>query len=487
MELNAGLGLKLPYESPYCKWRRFISANPLLRDKDLKLLIRSMDKGYDAPILKNENLLKLANQYDDSPDFFGSVFAYTNHLSQPIRNCAICSGYGYHSTLFLFDWLVSCPIHGIELTKNCPTCKKPWPTPAEIKSRRCKTCGKIDIRKTSSDFPEFKDQINEKLEAFAKTLYENPPQHIHFFSTRSPYGYTHKNMPQEDINYLDHHRLRVPEKLPDSVNDSIYQSEVNLSVRRYDLSEEIHRKRWMYCNAESRERRHLTAKCKMSVLREIMSSIEDRLGYEHNVQIYNPFRSTSFNPETFEPTCLYCFAFSAWFHLVSAFPFHADRSTNQYFWFFNHEPFNQYTPPVPMDMVIFKDKQYWLDVDFQEYMYTRDLRVSFLNLVYGIKRHYRDKDCKPEATDDRFQHHVSPSLYCWIKGHSLYVAQPQNEDLSGDMLPLRKCGKSSCLKAEVDDEIKLSRPATHKIIQALSTEDLLTLQNGLGYEMTRQH
>lgn len=487
MKVNAGLGLKLPYESPYCKWRRFISANPLLRDKDLKSLIRSMDKGYDAPILKNENLLKLANHYDDSPDFFESVFTDTDHLSKPIKSCPICSEYGYHSILFQFDWLLKCPIHGIELIKSCPTCEKPWPMPADVRSRRCKTCGKINIRKSPSGIPEFRDQINEKLGALAKTLSENPLQHIHFFSTRSPYGYTHKNMPPEDITYFDHHRLRVQDKLPDSVNDSIYKSEVGLSVERYDLSEEIHRKRWMHCNTESRERRHLTAKCKMSLLREITNSIEDRLGHEHNVQLYNPFRSASFDPETFEPTCLYCFAFSAWFHLVSAFPFHTNRLTNQYFWFFNHEPFNQYTPPVPMDMVIFKDKQYWLDVDFQEYMYTRDLRRSFLNLVYDIKKHYRDKDCKPETTENRFQHHLSPPLYCWINGHSLYVAQPQNEDLSGDMLPLRKCGKSSCLKAEIDDEIKLSRPATYKIIQALSTEDLLTLQNGLGYEMTRQY
>jgi hypothetical protein len=137
-----------------------------------------------------------------------------------------------------------------------------------------------------------------------------------------------------------------------------------------------------------------------------------------------------------------------------------------------------------MDMAIFKDKQYWLDVDFQEYLYTRDLRLSFLNLIYDIDKHYRSNSTKSETTENRFQYQASQPLYCGIKSHSLYVVQPQNEDLSGAMLPLRKC---DCLKTEIDDKVKLTRPATHKIIQALSTEDLLTLQNGLGYETTRKH
>ncbi len=150
--INLGVALAKPYESTYAKFRRFLIVN---KDIDLtsQKLSRLMTEKYDinraVKIPNNQKTLKLAKIHRLIEEKIAKSSKYStldtyelsDHIHKELKCCPECAKAGYHNELMNLEWMKTCPIHKVEITKTCPDCQNQWPTMAQLKKVKCKTCG----------------------------------------------------------------------------------------------------------------------------------------------------------------------------------------------------------------------------------------------------------------------------------------------------------------------------------------------------------
>ena len=191
--INTGLLLRLPFESDYSAYRRFLIANHTQSPQSVRAgLAEKLPTDYGTrcslPDLAQQWEQKYCNQYQIPYEPPVSTSKQRAHL----RNCPTCARLGYHSFLFQYPWCRYCPIHQKPLVHTCPICKKLWPIISELQTTRakCSMCGiHYDIKKLSRMLSSTKNEGFEVLSQLDQAIEKNSTQNIHLIAVPwSPEG-----------------------------------------------------------------------------------------------------------------------------------------------------------------------------------------------------------------------------------------------------------------------------------------------------------
>lgn len=161
--LNSGLLFQRKYESDVNAVRRFILANEGVSNLKFRELYRMTAKSCtfiqlvkvkQSDLYWNLNKWLLRENWRDI-----SIDSDTDNLIEvnQKKQCPKCAKEVFHSYLYSFSWVKTCPIHGVKLTSACPDCGNPWNFKTRYSSNPCTTCG----TKRPKHFKERRSQLRE--------------------------------------------------------------------------------------------------------------------------------------------------------------------------------------------------------------------------------------------------------------------------------------------------------------------------------------
>ncbi|WP_444993904.1 hypothetical protein [Aliikangiella sp. IMCC44359] len=152
--MNTGILLKIPGESPYSKFRRYLIANSgvIKSRSDLKESLIRLEKSrssYPQTDKGNEffDMYEMANKVSKIENvLFSSCASKSDHRKilygyGPTRHCQKCTEAYFHSMLFELPWIKKCPVHHIRLTNSCEECGQPLSRITKLLNNFCKSCG----------------------------------------------------------------------------------------------------------------------------------------------------------------------------------------------------------------------------------------------------------------------------------------------------------------------------------------------------------
>jgi len=383
MHLNLGKGLKRPYESKYSAFRRFLISNPTLSSSALKKI--STSKIWDTINYKipDKYNLKHINNYH----IYG--------VNDVKTHCPICAQQSYHCDLFQLPWITKCPIHKVPLVDNCPSCKKPWPNVDEMIYRECLVCGKeIDysnlIKSGKYNDESLYDAI-DRLFDFVTFKYNEDVRLVCSFSNHSD-RYMHLD-PNNSI-FPSYQKCRYP-----IINNELKELEVPIS--------KINSKHFKIYEVEQLQDSYKTehsvysglswiSDVRYKALLHIVRCIELAAPKHHQLEIFDFAELKQLELKSMMPLCPYCVAFSSWFHRITGIP-HRYRVNmrnplaNLVERSMIYHPFN----PVPMDYLYCDEKNYKTSLNFQKWLYHKDLLACFINIF-----NFYNRNLKPFLTGE---------------------------------------------------------------------------------------
>ncbi|MCP5017652.1 MAG: hypothetical protein GY938_20630 [Ketobacter sp.] len=140
--LNTGLNLRLPLESDYNAFRRFLITNRHAGLNIYSSLSRQLKQR--SAKWKGKPALELAQLAERKRCEELGIDYQTPHPLEPsvaILNCPECAQQCYHNYLYQYPWFIRCPFHDLPLVEQCPGCHQDWPTPGTLNKRHCSICG----------------------------------------------------------------------------------------------------------------------------------------------------------------------------------------------------------------------------------------------------------------------------------------------------------------------------------------------------------
>ena len=181
--LNTGLLMAKPGESGYAKYRRFLISNQLVNCNSRSVkeeLLKQIDESQIQ--LSGQDINQLGSFIHNYEVAYMEMIGFNKteeakpllNKYKPSKCCQTCAEMGFHSSLFDFSWLMTCPIHRKRLKPKCEACNQFWPASSAISNSKCKSCGKIiSLKKLLSV-----DGLNEKKFKIFETiesLYQKEP------------------------------------------------------------------------------------------------------------------------------------------------------------------------------------------------------------------------------------------------------------------------------------------------------------------------
>ena len=202
--LNTGYSLKHQSESTYSQFRNFLIANQGGKNSALELRKKVIEEqgclpgkvpdGYFADAYWARYYAnRIRNRNECTPS---NVPISGNYY--PRRHCSKCAEIAFHSFTFDLPWISHCPVHEIELSSTCPTCKNSWPSLKDLRKQNCKCCGvtirfgdlaKLRLRKSSSELDIFESHHHLIDTVIPDLMPSINIQHEPVFLTRREKGY----------------------------------------------------------------------------------------------------------------------------------------------------------------------------------------------------------------------------------------------------------------------------------------------------------
>jgi len=139
--INTGYWLSQPLESWYSVMIRLFHCNPSLTFYGWKMFLNdnkacSTEKMFD--LLKDLYL----KQAEILPEHKQELERHSHQIPNgKLKLCQECGNAGYHSYLFQFPWLHTCPLHSKPLESLCIECNRPWGNCEEFFKHHCQACG----------------------------------------------------------------------------------------------------------------------------------------------------------------------------------------------------------------------------------------------------------------------------------------------------------------------------------------------------------
>jgi len=391
MHLNYGKGLQRPFESSYSIFRRFLIANPTLSISNMRKFLRQSNE-FDYSLL--DSVIK-RNEIPSKSKRLASLGVKNSNgtLKSIVLHCPVCAQQGYHTDIFRLPWISCCPIHHVPLSDKCPVCNQEWPTLYDIIKRDCPGCGKkLDYKKINKQEKLSDNLMYDPIIHLFDFIYSKNKKNVssRLKSSLVIYNYRKQWPRYEDTLYPSYQLIRRPIINRRSLSiigistEKIYCKKFSIYKPDKPISQ-LDSNEYLTINQE------WIAKERYKALSLIAKCIKAVTPHTHELEVFD-FAALSKNAvKEFIPLCPYCVAFSIWFYRVTGAPFRYKyrRSVG------NRNPLAElietqstinYFKPAPMDKCECGYKIFDTSIEFQKWLYQRDLQSTFIKIFNSAEK-----------------------------------------------------------------------------------------------------
>lgn len=377
MILNEGLRFRHPLESYYNIYRRLVISNPAYGGLKTPTAIAKLQS----------HIKTISNASDVIFHNYLLQFTQDNHSLKPlnlvrqrnmsdlcVRQCPECARSVFHTNIFNYSWVISCPIHDTPLLKRCPNCNFRWRNRNEIHGEQCDLCG----CRTAYDSHELRKRFNDTIGTELVDYFRIAG--IFSETTARTISMSNDCYRREFMKINNPNSAGVVQATNKQATKAI-SSHIRLPKHHSHIFELVH------ILGSPVDSRHWNTGCPLGkcfskirreVAVEISNIVERIIGQKHRLKVSHQ------GIESWR--CPYCIAFKYWFDSSTHQENVTTRAKYSDGFFSLDQKLNVLTPVPATHIVDIENNSYSTGMPFQLFYYRKELQQSYL-IIYRYVCH----------------------------------------------------------------------------------------------------